>query len=171
MAELLFLILFVIKIVMFLSRFFCAAPSAVFHSRWMVCCVSTHGIFPLDQIASDFVLFDLKDNTYRYIDEINSQYAESFHCWSSNGKWMLFSTRREDGVHTRLYFSHIDEQGHFSKPMALPQRDPEFNREFLNAFNIPELMKEPVHITPRQFASFISSTEATRSNYEPRKGE
>ena len=139
--------------------------------RWMVCCVSTHGIFPLDQIASDFVLFDLKNNTYRYADEINSQYAESYHCWSSDGKWLLFSTRREDGVHTRLYFSHIDDQGHFSKPMALPQRDPEFNREFLNAFNIPELMKEPVHITPRQFASFIKSTEATRSNYEPKRGE
>ena len=47
--------------------------------RWMVCCISTHGIFPLDQIASDFVIFDLNDNSYRYADEINSQYAESYH--------------------------------------------------------------------------------------------
>lgn len=137
--------------------------------RWMVCCISTHGIFPLDQIASDFVIFDLNDNSYRYADEINSQYAESYHCWSSNGKWLLFSTRREDGVHTRLYFSHIDENGHFSKPIALPQRDPHFNREYLYAFNIPEFMKEPVHITPRQFASFISSTEATRSKYDSKR--
>ena len=81
----------------------------------------------------------------------------------------MFSTRREDAVHTRLYFSHIDENGHFSKPFALPQRDPEFNREFLNAFNIGEFMKEPVHITPRQFASFISSTDATPSRYESKK--
>lgn len=137
--------------------------------RWMVCCISTHGIFPLDQIASDFVIFDLNDNSYRYADEINSQYAESYHCWSSNGKWLLFSTRREDGVHTRLYFSHIDENGHFSKPIALPQRDPHFNREYLYAFNIPEFMKEPVHITPRKFASFISSTEATRSKYDSKR--
>ena len=139
--------------------------------RWMICCVSTHGIFPLDQIASDFVLFDLNDNSYRYADEINSQYAESFHVWSSNGKWLMFSTRREDGVHTRLYFSHIDEEGHFSKPMALPQRDPEFNRVFLNAFNIPEFMKEPVHITPRQFASFIANTDPTPSRYESKREE
>jgi hypothetical protein len=139
--------------------------------RWMVCCNSTHGIFPLDQIASDFVIFDLKDNSYRYADEINSQYAESYHCWSSNGKWLMFSTRREDGVHTRLYFSHIDESGHFSKPFTLPQRDPDFNREFLNAFNIPEFMKEPVHITARQFASFISATQATQSKYESKRGE
>ena len=139
--------------------------------RWMVCCVSTHGIFPLDQIASDFILFDLNDKSYRYADEINSPFAESYHCWSSNGNWLLFSTRREDGVHTRLYFSHIDENGHFSKPFALPQRDPEFNREYLNAFNIPEFMTEPVHITAKQFASFISSTDATPSKYESKKGE
>ena len=139
--------------------------------RWMVCCISTHGIFPLDQIASDFVLFDLNDNSYRYADELNSPFAESYHCWSSNGKWLMFSTRREDGVHTRLYFSHIDEHGRFSKPFALPQRDPDFNREYLNAFNIPEFMKEPVHITARQFASFISSTEATPSKYESKREE
>lgn len=137
--------------------------------RWMVCCISTHGIFPLDQIASDFVLFDLSDNSYRYIDEINSQYAESYHNWSSNSKWLMFSTRREDGVHTRLYFSHIDENGRFSKPIALPQRNPEFNREYLNAFNIPEFMKAPIRIKPRQFASFIANTEATRSNYESKR--
>ena len=139
--------------------------------RWMVCCISNYGIFPLDQIASDYIVFDLSDHSYRYADELNSPFAESFHCWSSNGKWFMFSTRREDAVHTRLYFSHIDENGHFSKPFALPQRDPEFNREFLNAFNIGEFMKEPVHITPRQFASFISSTDATPSKYESKRGE
>jgi len=137
--------------------------------KWMLCCVSNYGVFPLDQIASDFVLYDLSTGEYRYTDEINSRFAESYHVWSSNSKWVMFSTRREDGIHTRLYFSHIDENGNFSKPFALPQRDPDFNREFLYAFNIPEFMKEPVHITPRQFASFISSTDATPSKYESKR--
>jgi hypothetical protein len=139
--------------------------------RWLLACISTHGVFPLDQIVSDFIMFDLKNGTYRHVDEINSQYAESFHSWSSNGKWLMFSTRREDGVHTRLYFSHMDENGRFSKPFALPQHDPDFNREFLYAFNIPEFMKEPIHITPRQFASFISSTDAISAKYESKRGE
>ena len=139
--------------------------------RWLLACISTHGVFPLDQIVSDFIMFDLKNGTYRHVDEINSQYAESFHSWSSNGKWLMFSTRREDGVHTRLYFSHMDENGRFSKPFALPQHDPDFNREFLYAFNIPEFMKEPIHITPRQFASFISSTDAIPAKYESKRGE
>lgn len=135
----------------------------------LLACISTHGVFPLDQIVSDYIMFDLTSGSYRHVDELNSPFAESYHTWSSNGKWIVFSTRREDGVHTRLYFSHIDENGRFSKPFALPQRDPEFNREFLYAFNIPEFMKEPVHISPRQFASFISSTEATRSKYESKR--
>jgi Periplasmic component of the Tol biopolymer transport system len=139
--------------------------------RWLLACISTHGVFPLDQIVSDYIMFDLENGSYRYPDELNSPFAESFHSWSSNGRWVMFSTRREDGVHTRLYFSHMDENGRFSKPFALPQRDPDFNREFLYAFNIPEFMKEPVHITPRQFASFISGTDATPAKYETKKGE
>ena len=137
----------------------------------LLACISTHGVFPLDQIVSDFIMFDLDKGSYRHVDELNSPFAESYHSWSSNSKWVMFSTRREDGVHTRLYFSHIDEQGRFSKPFALPQRDPDFNREFLFAYNIPEFMKEPVHITPRQFASFISSTDATPSKYESKRGK
>lgn len=137
----------------------------------LLACISTHGVFPLDQIVSDFIMFDLDNGSYRHVDELNSPFAESYHSWSSNSKWVMFSTRREDGVHTRLYFSHIDEQGRFSKPFALPQRDPDFNREFLFAYNIPEFMKEPVHITPRQFASFISSTDATPSKYESKRGK
>lgn len=139
--------------------------------RWLLACISTHGVFPLDQIVSDYIMFDLTDGSYRYVDEINSPFAESWHSWSSNGRWLIFSTRREDGIHTRLYFSHMDKDGRFSKPFALPQSDPDFNREFLYAFNIPEFMKEPVHITPKQFASFISTTNATPSKYESKKGE
>ena len=137
----------------------------------LLACISTHGVFPLDQIVSDFIMFNLEDGSYRHVDELNSPFAESYHSWSSNGKWVMFSTRREDGVHTRLYFSHIDENGRFSKPFALPQQDPDFNREFLFAYNIPEFMKEPVHITPRQFASFISGTEATPAVFESKRGE
>ncbi len=137
--------------------------------RWLLCCVSTHGVFPLDQIASDLYLFDLKEGTERYAQELNSPFAESYHAWSTNGKWVMFSTRREDGIHTRVYFSHIDDNGQFSKPIALPQRDPDHSKEFLFAYNIPEFMTEPVHITPRQFASFISGTDAVPAKYESKK--
>ena len=112
---------------------------------------------------------DLTDRSIRRLDELNSPEVESYHSWSSNGKWVIFSTRREDGAYTRLYISHLEDNGTFSKPFALPQRDPDFNTEFLYSYNIPEFMKEPVRISPKQFASFISRTDAIPANYESKK--
>lgn len=137
--------------------------------RYLMSVISTHGVFPLDQIASDLFLFDFKKGTARRIDEINSPYAESYHVWSSNSRWVMWSTRREDGVHTRLYFSHIDDDGHFSKPFALPQKDPEFNRSFLYAFNIPEFMIEPITVSAREFAAFIANTDAVPAAFESKR--
>ncbi|MCQ2083119.1 MAG: hypothetical protein MJY58_01305 [Bacteroidaceae bacterium] len=137
--------------------------------RYMMTCISTHGIFPIDQIASDLFIFDFKNGTARKATEINSQYAESYHVWSSNSKWIMWSTRREDGVHTRLYFSHIDENGNFSKPFALPQKNPEFNRTNLFAFNIPEFMTEPIGISAREFAEFISENDAVPAAFESKR--
>lgn len=137
--------------------------------RYLIATISTHGIYPLYQSASDLYLFDLSDSCSRRIQEINSPYAESFHVWSSNSKWLMWSTRREDGVHTRLYISHIDENGHFSKPFALPQKDPEFNRRWLYSFNIPEFMVEPISISAKKLADFISDNDAIPANFESKR--
>jgi hypothetical protein len=133
--------------------------------------MAPYGVFHIWHRESDLWLMDLKNNTVRNVTEINSPEVESYHSWSSNGKWVIFSTRREDGAYTRLYIAHMNGDGTFSKPFALPQRDPDFNREFLYSYNIPEFMKEPVHITPKQFASFISGTDALKTGYESKKGK
>lgn len=139
--------------------------------RWLLFSVAPYGVFHIWHRESDLWMIDLKDGAIRCVDEINSPEVESYHSWSSNGKWIIFSTRREDGAFTRLYLSHFNDDGSFSKPFALPQHDPDFNRSYMYSFNIPEFMKEPVHITPRQFASFISSSEATPAKYESKRGE
>ena len=139
--------------------------------RMLMFSMAPYGVFHIWHRESDLWMMDLTDNSIRRLDEINSPEVESYHSWSSNGKWVIFSTRREDGAYTRLYLSHLEKDGTFSKPFALPQRDPEFNKAFLYSYNIPEFMKEPVHISAKQFASFILGTEATPSKYEPKRGE
>lgn len=139
--------------------------------RWLLFSMAPYGVFHIWHRESDLWIMDLKDGTLRCADELNSPEVESYHSWSSNGKWVIFSTRREDGAYTRLYIAHANPDGTFSKPFALPQRNPEFNREFLYSFNIPEFMKEPVRISPRKFASFISGTEASQADYEPKRGK
>ncbi len=137
--------------------------------RYLMAVISTHGIFPIHHNAADLFLFDFSNRTARRVSEINSRYADSYHVWSSSAKWIMWSTRREDGVHTRLYFSHIDENGNFSKPFALPQKDPEFNRSNLNAFNVPEFMIEPINISAREFAEFIAGNDAVPAAFESKR--
>ena len=139
--------------------------------RMLLFSMAPYGVFHIWHRESDLWMMDLKDNSVRKLDEINSPEVESYHSWSSNGKWVIFSTRREDGAYTRLYITHLEKDGSFSKPFALPQRNPDFNKSFLYSYNIPEFMKEPVHISPQQFASFISNIDATPSSYESKRGK
>lgn len=139
--------------------------------RWMVCCISTHGVFPPNQEVSDLMVFDLEKGTYRYADEINSNKSESYHAWASNGKWMVLSSRREDGVHTRLYITHLNPDGTFTKPFLLPQKDPEFTQKFMYSFNIPEFTVEPVKVSAKVLASFIKGTDAKPVSFEQKRGE
>ncbi len=89
----------------------------------------------------------------RNMDELNSLNAESYHSWSSNGRWVVFSSRRHDGVFTRPFFAHIDEDGRGSKPFELPTADPDLHLQLLKSYNVPELMRGPVSLTPHQIAA------------------
>ena len=60
----------------------------------------------------------------RYINEINSPDVESYHSWSSNGRWVIFSSRRVDGNFTRPFIAYFRTDGTFTKPFELPQRNP-----------------------------------------------
>jgi hypothetical protein len=81
--------------------------------------------------------------------ELNSDRAEGFHSWSSNGRWIAFSSKRQDTQFTQLYFSHIDSSGNTTKAFVLPQEDPLFYETCLEIYNVPELTKDPVRVSPQ----------------------
>ena len=87
--------------------------------------------------------------------EANSPDTESYHTWSSNGRWLVFSSRRDDGTYTRPFFAHIDKDGRCCKPFELPQANPDYHRQFLRCYNIPEFMRGPVTIRPQTFADLL----------------
>ena len=102
----------------------------------------------------------------RNMEEINSPDTESYHSWSSNGRWVVFSSRRYDGNYTRPFIAHIDNNGHSSKPFELPCEDPDYHRQFLKCYNVPEFMRGPVTISPQQFADAMKQ-EAKNIKYLP----
>ena len=77
--------------------------------------------------------------------EINSDKADSYHNWNVNSHWMVFTSRRDDGLYSRLYLASIDDKGQLSKPFLLPQRNPqEYYSESLYSFNTPDFTKAKV---------------------------
>lgn len=111
------------------------------YGDWMLFTVSEFGTFPIWHSEADLYLMNLKTGETRPADEINSPLTDSYHSWSSNGKWVIFSSRRLDGRYTRLFLTHFDGNGHFTKPFLLPQKNPDYNTLRLKSYNIPEFIK------------------------------
>ena len=117
-------------------------------------CLCKYGNFPVYQRSSDLYVLDLETRQLRRLD-INSDQSESWHSWSSNGRWVVFSSKRRDGLFARPYFSYVDAQGNFHKPFLLPQADPAFYDSFDKTFNLPELVAGPVPAKPRDLAGAV----------------
>ncbi|MBR0166016.1 MAG: PD40 domain-containing protein [Prevotella sp.] len=122
-----------------------ARPS--YDGRWLMYCVSSRGNFPVSQDDADLWLMDLKTGESRELNEVNSAKSESFHNWSENSHWFVFSSKREDGMYTKLYLASIDDQGRVSKPFLLPQRNPrKYYLEMMDAYNCPDFTKTRVEM-------------------------
>lgn len=122
-------------------------------NRYVLFAQGDYGCFHIWHPDADLYVLDLKTHQIRPLTAANSPYAESFHAWSSNGRWILFASRRDDGNYSRLYFSYFDKQGRAHKAFELPQKDPDFYDFYLRSFNVPEFMKKPVTVSPQTFAS------------------
>lgn len=113
--------------------------------RYVMFVRSDYGNFSIWHPESDLYLLDLSTGTARNMAEVNSDDVESFHTWSSDGRWFVFSSKRLDGLWARPYFSCFNpETGEAGKPFLLPQEDPHFYDTFTYTYNLPELIKAPV---------------------------
>lgn len=123
--------------------------------KWLLFTMAEYGVFHIWHKNADLYMMNLKDMQVYNLKEANSPQAESFHSWSSNGRWIVFSSRRDDGNFTRPFFSHIDKQGHATKPFELPCSNPLYNKELLRNYNIPEFIKAPVTISAHSIGKAI----------------
>lgn len=111
--------------------------------RFLLFTRAEYGQFHIWHHDADLWLKDLETGELRPATPLNSPDTESYHSFSSSGRWIIFSSRREDGNYTRLYIAHFAPDGTIGKPFLLPQRSPEHNTERLLSYNIPEFMLAP----------------------------
>ena len=137
--------------------------------RYLLFAMAEYGCFHIWHKDADLYLIDLKTMELRNVKEINSSDVESYHSWSSNGRWMLFTSRRDDGGYTRLYIAYFDKEGKAHQPFLLPQRNPYFYGDYYKSYNVPEFMIEPVTITPQEFAGYLNE-EVISAKFRSQKG-
>lgn len=118
--------------------------------RRLMFSLGSHGIFHVWHNDADLWMLDMTSGQARALDELNSDRAESYHSWSHDGRWVIFGSRREDGEYTRLFISHLQPDGTFSKPFTIPQKDPHSNSMRVYSYNIPEFTTERVKYGPRR---------------------
>jgi len=108
--------------------------------RFLLYCVSDYGTFPIWHRETDLVMLDLHTGATINMDVANSDYSDTYHAWSSNSRWFVFASKRDDGFYGKPYFAYVDKDGKVHKPFVLPQRDPYFYDYTFKSFNIPELL-------------------------------
>ena len=123
--------------------------------RYMLFSLGECGGFNLYHTESDLKMMDLETGDMVPTDILNSPRSESHHGWSSNGKWVVYMTKRFDGRYTRLMLAYWDGQ-RFHKPFLLPQQNPEDNLLLLMAYNVPEFIKGPVVVSKDAMANFFT---------------
>ena len=118
--------------------------------RWLLFSLADYGQFHIWHRSADLCTLNLgAADAPDEQGDLNSPESDSYHSWSSNGRWILFSSRRIDGNYTRLYLSYFDSKGHAHRPVLLPQRRPQHYGELFRSFNAAEWMTCPVGPSPR----------------------
>lgn len=104
------------------------------------------GTFPVYHPEASLQILDLQTRQRVNTDVLSSPQSESYHDWSSSGRWIVFQSRRMDGRHTRLMLAYFSPDGHAAKPFLLPQRNPEDNRTRIWSYNVPEFVTGKVKL-------------------------
>ena len=152
----------------------CSVPRISPDGRYLLYTYGKYGQFHIwhksadlwvKEIRPDSALSEGGESLYPLTDA-NSPDADSYHSWSSNGRWIVFSSRRDDGNYTRPYIAYFDKQGQAHRPFLLPQRDPEYNLLLLKSYNVPELTRSAVRVGIEKMNHVVRHTEAEVASYQ-----
>ena len=124
-------------------------PKASPDGRWLMFTVADYGTFPLFHPECTLYLADLQSGEIRPLDEIKGDKSDSYHSWSSDGRWFVFASKRGDGQYGKPYFCHLDADGRTTKPFVLPQQSARFYVYNLKSFNVPDLGNASTGMTVR----------------------
>lgn len=137
-------------------------PRPSYDGRYLMFTMSDYGCFPIWHKEADNWLLDLRTGKAQPMTAANSDNTDSWHNWSANSHWFVFTSRRGDGLYTRLYIASVDDKGNVSKPFLLPQENPlDYYDKLLDSYNTPDFTTKPVKLDEREMGRQINSDNRT----------
>lgn len=135
--------------------------------RWLTFNGCDYSCWPSYHTDADLYIVDLKKaaESGRFESrkmEINTERCESWHTWSSNSRWMVFSSKKDNPLFNRSYITYVHEDGSLSKAFVVPQKNPLFYDSYPKTYTIPELVTGPVKIRAEKLSRIIRSNDKTR---------
>lgn len=123
--------------------------------KYLLYSMAPFGSFHIWHKESDLYIKNLASGDVYPLTQANSDDTESYHSWSSNSRWIVFSSRRDDGSFTRPYISYISPEGKDSKAFIVPQESPDYYRELMKSYNVPEFLAEPFAMSRQEILPVI----------------
>jgi len=135
--------------------------------KYLVFTLHNYGNFSIWHKEADLYAVNLSNKKVFALTAANSKDTESYHSWSSNSRWLVFSSRRADGLYTRPFFTYIDKNGIAHKPFMLPQKNPrKYYQELMVSYNIPECIKGKVEVNKHEIAETLKTSEGMNISYK-----
>lgn len=123
--------------------------------RYLLFSLADYGQFHIWHTSADLYVKDLQTGQVYPLTEANSKQADSYHGWSSNGRWIFMASSRDDGSFSRVYMAYFDKQGKAHKAFLLPQLNPIQNILLPKSYNVPELTKDAVSVSAKEIKEAI----------------
>lgn len=135
-----------------------AKPS--YDGKFILYTLANYGQFSIWHPEADLWIYNLQTKESHPLEKANSTNTESYHNWSSNSRWIVFTSRRDDGYFSLPYLAHINEQGNADKAFLLPQRNPRnYYDQELKSYNMPDFALAPTQYDANLVESMLYSAE------------
>ncbi len=129
--------------------------------KFILYTVADYGTFPIWHPEADLQMMNLQTGAIDSLSIVNSEKSDTYHSWSSNSRWFVFASKRDDGLYGKPYFCYVDKDGKAHKPFCLPQKHPTFYDNSLKSFNAPELGKGRVPFNVEDVAKAMKQEPIT----------
>jgi hypothetical protein len=117
--------------------------------KYVLFCMADYGYFTINNSSSDLYTLEI-DTRELTRPDVNSNLTESFPSWSGNGRWMMFTSKRYDGMFTLPFFSYFDSSGIAHKPFVIPLKNPASYKTRLTNMNRPVFLAGKIEYTQKE---------------------